>query len=304
MYFCFGIFFLLCCFFFLLQMHRRRRIIRRVCCMDPCEKLCILNDLLSPFGFSYQSAQDIVVSRLDAWQREFGYRTLFDRTARRFNMVFDCEPVYFDHDGATWRIEFWKGQYGLCTGAEIGVYKADKILTPEEYDTALFRSVGDDRLLRLGMQLSRCGEGLFFTRQKHWWLTGFRIGTFSEPDDLKLYLSVAFPDHAMLRSFLDGLRRAGYPDDSFCACSLTAAVSFTIPHAKQFRGLRARFAQSVNCLTVKLYRLITRPFTCTCDRLLYLYYFLPPVFRRMMRFRKNRRQRGKPWHKTGGKECP
>lgn len=303
MYFLFGILFLLCFFFFLLQMHRRRCIIRRVRCMNPCEKLCILNDLLSSFGFSYHPAQDIVTSCLDAWQREFGYRTLFDRTAPRFGMVFDREPFYFDYDGATWRIEFWKGQYGLNTGAEIGIYRADKILTPDQYNTALFRSIGDGQLLQLSMQLSRCGETLFFTRQKHWWLTGFRIGTFSEPDDLKLYLSIKFPNHAMLQSFLDSLRRSGYSSDSFCASALTAAVSFTVPHAKQFRGLRARFAQFCNCLTVKLYCLITRPFTATCDRLLYLYYFLPPVFRRILRFCKNRRQHGKIWSKSG-KECP
>lgn len=303
MYFCFGIFFLLCFFFFLLQIHRRRCIIRRICCMDPCEKLCLLNDLLSPFGFSYQPAQDIITSRPDAWQREFGYCTLFDRTAPRFHMVFDREPFYFDYDGATWRIEFWKGQYGLGTGAEIGVYRADKILPPDRYDTALFQSVDDGHLLQLGMQLSRCKESLFFTRQKHWWLTGFRIGTFSEPDDLKLYLSITFPNHAMLQSFLNSLRRNGYVSDSFCACGLTAAVSFTVPHANQFHGLRARFAQFCNCLTVKLYCLITRPFTATCDRLLYLYYFLPPVFRRILRFCKNRRMRGKAWHKNG-KECP
>lgn len=303
MYFCFGILFLLCFFFFLLQMHRRRCIIRRVRCMDPCEKLCLLNDLLSSFGFSYHPAQDIVTSCLDAWQREFGYCTLFDRTAPRFHMVFDREPIYFDYDGATWRIEFWKGQYGLNIGAEIGVYRADKILSPEQYDTALFQSVDNDHLLRLGMQLSRCGESLFFTRQKHWWLTGFRIGAFSEPDDLKLYLSVTFPNYVMLQRFLDALRRSGYSDDSFCSCSLTAAVSFTAPYAKQFRGPRARIAQFCNCMTVRLYRLITRPFTVTCDRLLYLYYFLPPVFRRMLHFRKNRRQCRKR-SKVYGKERP
>ena len=42
--------------------------------------------------------------------------------APRFQMVFDALPVYFDYQKKTWLIEFWKGQYGINTGAEIGIY--------------------------------------------------------------------------------------------------------------------------------------------------------------------------------------
>ena len=291
MYIGFGLFFLLCIFFFLFQLWRRHRIIKYIRCMDLCQKLCTLNGLLQPFGFSYRSDQDIVTSLRDAWQRSFGYCTLFDRTTSRFHMVFDCEPVYFDYKGRTWRIEFWKGQYGINTGAEIGIYHADQILLPHQYDTAHFHSADDHELLRLGMQLSLQDNSLFSTCQEHWWLTGFRVGQFSRPEDLKLYLSITFPAFLMLQSFLAGLQRSGYQTGSFCVCGLTISICFMAPHAKQYRTIRAHLSQWSNRLFVSLYRLVTRPFTTTPDRLLYLYYFLPVAFRRTLRLCKNRRKK-------------
>ena len=72
------------------------------------EKVYRLNCLLAPFGFEYQISQDIFVTRLDAWQRDYGYRSLYDRASPLLGMVFDCEPVYFDYQGKTWLLEFWK----------------------------------------------------------------------------------------------------------------------------------------------------------------------------------------------------
>ena len=62
----------------------------------------------------------------------------------RFQMVFDALPIYFDYRGRTWLIELWKGQYGINTGAELGIYHADKILSESEYKTALFTAAEDN----------------------------------------------------------------------------------------------------------------------------------------------------------------
>lgn len=106
---------------------RKRYAVKKVCTMSPAEKCEALNLLIQPFGYCYDSTQDIISSRNDAWQREFGYTTLFDKAAPWFNMVFDCLPVYFDYQDKTWLIEFWKGQYGINIGAEIGIYYADVV---------------------------------------------------------------------------------------------------------------------------------------------------------------------------------
>ena len=132
MYLFLGIVFLLLLLFFCINLWRRKRIIKKICSMCMLEKCDLLNELIGPFGYSYVSSQDLFTSRIDAWQRGFGYCALYDKAALRFNMIFDCLPVYFDYQGKTWLIEFWKGQYGINTGCEIGVYYADRILQDEE----------------------------------------------------------------------------------------------------------------------------------------------------------------------------
>ena len=78
--------------------------------MSTRAKCHLLDELLEPFGFRYMASQDIITSRIDAFQRKLGYCTLYDKTALTFHMVFDALPVYFNYHGRTWLIEFGKGQ--------------------------------------------------------------------------------------------------------------------------------------------------------------------------------------------------
>lgn len=292
MYLCFGIFFLCCIIFFVINHHRKKCIIRKICSMDLCEKVDTLNGILRPFGFFYCLGPDIITSSTDAWQREFGYCALFDRSASHFGMVFDCEPVYFDYQGRTWLIEFWKGQYGINTGGEIGIYCADRIIPPQQYDRTLFHSVTDEQMMSLSMTLFYKGKALFCIRQIHWWLTGFCVGRFCEPGDLTMKASVTFPNGCMLQAFVDSLMNTGYGDCCVFMCGPTVSFTFAVPYTRQHRcQLCCRIAQWNNRFFCWLYRFITRPFDCTLDRLLYLYYFLPAILRRMLRFRRNRRQK-------------
>ena len=75
-----------------------------------------------PPGFWYDPQQDIIFSRMDALQRKFGYAYGYDDSIFLINAVIDCEPIFFSFAGKTWMIELWKGQYGVMTGCEIGVY--------------------------------------------------------------------------------------------------------------------------------------------------------------------------------------
>ena len=131
MYIFFGIFILICIFFAVFFHRRRKRIIQKIRNMSPCAQKKLLDELMQPFGFLSCPQQNIITSDIDSWQRTFGYTRLFDYSAPHFKMVFDCEPVYFDYDNKTWLIEFWKGQYGISCGAEIGIYRADTILSPD-----------------------------------------------------------------------------------------------------------------------------------------------------------------------------
>lgn len=294
MYFLFGIIFALCIVFYIIHYCRKRQIIRKLCRMSFVEKCCLLNDLIQPFGFEYLPEQDIFTSTLDAWQREFGYQASFDRTAPHFNIVFDCEPVYFDYDDETWVIEFWKGQYGINAGGEIGIYHADRIVPPKQYKDTHFQSVSDEQLLPMRMELFSCGRSLFSIEHFHWWLTGFRMGEYCEPRDLEMQITMIFPNRDMLQSFWEGLLQTGYTKIQACTCNLMLSLTFSIPHTLQlsfFHRLFCKMAQCRNRLLCRLFQWITRPFSCTADRMLYLYYFLPFAFRRMVRFKKCRRSK-------------
>lgn len=290
MYLFVGILLLLCIFLFIFTFFRRKKMMARVCRMDKCEKICRLNELMKPFGFSYLPEQDIVTTTLDAWQREFGYCAFFDETAVHFNMVFDCEPVYFDYDGRTWLIELWKGQYGLNTGGEVGIYRADTLLNPGERKSAHFQSVPDSELLPISMELYRNGKKEFGLMRTHWWLTGFCVGKYSEPEELTMRVSITFPNEEMLRCFYEGLKNAGYGECDVCVGCRTIFFAVNTPHVRQPRRFvfgKGRWQQWKNLMFCHMFQFVTKPFRCTLDKILYLYFLLPGVFRRMLRFRRN-----------------
>lgn len=289
MYLLFGFFLILCMVFFLLNRHRKKCIIRKLCQMDTCEKIQILNGLAKPFGFAYFCREDIMTSTLDAPQRQFGYCSLFDLAAPRFQMVFDCEPIYFSYEDRTWLIEFWKGQYGINVGGEIGIYRADAVVLPGDRSSALFHSVSDEELLPLSMELYFRDRKLFAARERHWWLTGFWMGGFARPEELSMDCSVTFPNCRMLKSFVDGMMEAGYARCELSICNLTVTFRFSNPRSRQprtFRRILTWWADRKNRFFCRLYCRMTRPFSCTLDKLLYLYFFLPSACRHMLRLRR------------------
>lgn len=288
MYLLFGFLLFFCIVFFLLNHHRKKQILQKLCCMNDCEKIRILNSLAQPFGFSYLQQEDIITSTVNAWQRQFGYCGLFDKSAPRFHMIFDCEPIYFYWQGQTWLIELWKGQYGINTGAEIGIYKTEGLIPAEELSQTLFHSISDNELLPLSMELFCGEEKLFSVHGIHWWLTGFCMGRYSRRSDLGMKCAITFPDCCMMQSFAESLLHAGYKKKQLQFCNLTVSFCFTAPKTRQPRigCFPVWWAGCQNLLFCRLYRRITRPCSSTLDRILYLYYYLPAAFRHMLRLKR------------------
>lgn len=288
------LFALFCAFLF---WGRRRRLICGVCGFSLPEKLCRLQKLLAPFGFEYQLSQDVFISRTDAWQREYGYCRLYDEAAPGWGMLFDCEPVYFDYHGRTWLMEFWKGQYGIHIGAEAGIYQADDLLDPNKRAAAFFHTVSDAELPIFDLELYRGTVSIFHITRRHWWLAGFRMGTLAEPEMLSLRVSVTFPDREMQAAFLEGCKEAGISCRDLCVCGRNVSFTMRTPHASQPRihqPLISAWTRWRNRCFLRLYRAASAPFRCTCDRLLYLFGFLPFFPRRVLcrcqkkQFRKRR----------------
>lgn len=172
----------------------------------------IIEDLFVPMGNSYDEEQDIMYTRMDSWQREYGYCALYDKLAWILYMSIDCEPIYFEYNEKTWLIEFWKGQYSIATGCEIGIYVSDEIQVPSK--NLFFNAVDDDDMIEMGFILKKDGKVLFKREDKHWWLTGFRIGQYSNPANLTMDISLSFKNNEMLIAFVKSLKKIGYREIS------------------------------------------------------------------------------------------
>ncbi|MDO4311887.1 MAG: DUF4474 domain-containing protein [Eubacteriales bacterium] len=273
--------------------------------MPSRERCQLLNKIIHPFGYQYFPCEDVFVSTFDAWQREFGYAYSYDRLAPYFNMVFDSEPVYFNYKNRTWLIEFWKGQYGINTGAEIGIYCADEIVPVHHRKRELFHTVSDEDIPVFSMALYRRsavgGEELLNLSMSHWWLAGFCMGSFSNPDELYADICIQFPNCDMLCAFTDALIELGYDDCSLRICGSRICFSYQTaltPDSRCFiTSLVRQTAQWKNNLFCRIYLLAARPFCSTADRLIYLYFYAPLIFRRCLRLRKIRKH---PHHRQKG----
>ena len=152
-------------------------------------------------------------------------------------------------------IELWKGQYGLMTGCEIGVYNRspdsspiysflDAIIGKREPDSnpshnLFFDCASDNELLEMSFTLHRSGQTLFSRGpERHWWLTGFKWGELSNPDDLSMEVSLIFPNQDMAQPFIKALIDLGYRTPLVSGTSVR--FTFDRTHSLQPRNDPAR----------------------------------------------------------------
>ncbi|HYF83642.1 MAG TPA: DUF4474 domain-containing protein [Clostridia bacterium] len=186
-------------------------------------------------GYSYDPNQDIFYSNMDSWQRKMGYCRLYDEALAPLNMIIDCEPIYFEYGGKRWLIEFWKGQYGMTIGGEIGVYTTEgpDLNIPGFFDGTFYNCASNADRLYISYSLVKDGELLFRRKDRHWWLTGFKLGEFSEPSDLKMYLTITLKDAAMRKALVKGLMEAGYSKNEIFIDGTAVSLIFDEPHTPQ-----------------------------------------------------------------------
>lgn len=285
----------LACFVCLIYfLHRRKKSKRRVRGMPWEEKRRLLNELASPFGFMYIQEEDVFTGKIDAWQRKSGYEALFDKAAAHFHMIFDAFPVYFDYEGRTWLIEFWKGQYGINTGAEVGVYHADRIVPKEDREREHFEAVDDEEMPLISYCLEKKKKRMYCLKWNHWWLASFRMGEFSHPKDLQLMATLTFQNPQLAKSFYEGIQDSGWGENKFRLCCNEVHLRMDQSERHGFFGrLYRSFIQLQNKLCCLLYRFVTHPFDCTVDKLLFLYFLFPRCFRKMLRISAHGKRRHK-----------
>ena len=177
-------------------------------------------DGFSAAGFAYNSEKDIFYFTRNAWQKNFGYTHMYDVLAPIVRMIIDTEPVKFYYNNKNWLITFWKGQYGIVTGAEIGVYYTNQKKVNKR---TVYLPANDNDMLKMDLVLYKNGEVITRVSAKHWWLAIFKLGMFSNPKDLSMDINLTFPNKEMLGAFLKSFRKLGYKvndfkiiDNTFC----------------------------------------------------------------------------------------
>ena len=259
-------------------------------------KLSELNADLEPFGFLYDEKQDMVYSGMYPWQRELGYCRLYDRAALALNMAIQSEPIYFDYNNRRWLIEFWKGQYGMTTGAEVGIYVTDKedILVPGVFEGPFFDCVTDEERIPMQYFLYRDQRELLSRKELHWWLTGFDVGLFSKPKQLSMEIRLNFQNYGMLRAFLSGLKEAGYDEASYQVARTTVQLIFAEPKSKQpYRRMWVLYSlvQWWNRFYCAVFRSVTKDYIKTLDKIDYLRFLFPFMYRMITGFAKTKKRK-------------
>lgn len=270
-------------YLFILIKYRKNKIINKVRKTSITEKLLYINAALYPFGFEYDEEQDIVISRKNAWQKEFGYHDIYDINAPLLNIVMDCEPILFNYNNKDYRIELWKGQYGIATGAEIGIYIKNK-------DDNFYRGANRDEELEISFFLNK-NCLLLSRKEKSWWITGFEIGTYSKPKDLKMNIEIKFPNLEIQQSFIKGLNNIGYTNNKIINNGTYTYFEYCKPHNYQLNHnhiVIKLIAQLMNRFNCFIYRYTTRYFNNNIDRLTYLRYMLPNTYTKILNMSMSR----------------
>jgi len=255
------------------------------------ERLDELNQELKPFGFCYEPYQDIFFSLMHPWQRELGYCWLYDEASAAFSMIIDCEPITFEYNGRRWLIEFWKGQYGMTTGGEVGIYytSGPNLNVPGVFNGTFYHCVKDEDRINMSFAFRKNGNLLFTRSGYHWWLTGFKLGEFSKPSELSMDIELELYDKKMVTAFVNALRKAGYKDDEFYVQGIKVYIHFEDPHRPQPIS-RTSFTEFImqrnNESLCNAYKSLTEEYSDTLDKLVIVRNETPQMYSQIIHFGK------------------
>jgi len=174
-------------------------------------------------GYSYDIKQHIIYSNKTPIQRFFGFADSVDAAANPIlASAILCDPIYFYYGGKEYRLELWKGQYGIMAGCEVGLYYREPCVRGWDplgvinfYDDAKgtqkwYRSATDNDLIKVSYSFDADNENgsnekIEFVRDaKHWWTTGFKWGAKTSPTGPEMNITIEFKNEEMKNAFLTG----------------------------------------------------------------------------------------------------
>lgn len=210
-------------------------------------------DGFNALGFAYSEKKDVFYSTKNAWQKNFGYSHTYDVMAPIGAMIIDTEPIRFYYDNKNWLITFWKGQYGMTTGAEIGVYYTNDQVVNK---STLYMPAEKKDMLDMSFTLYRKNQFITEVHAKHWWLAVFKLGMFSKPKHLVMDAKITFNSEEQLQAFLTSFKKLRHKKKNYYVEGKTFIFHYKKPKT---RKVWTRFflleviMQHYNKRNVKLY---------------------------------------------------
>ena len=258
---------------------------------EESERVAELNKDLEPFGFAYDPNQDLFYSNMYAWQRDFGYCRLYDEACPPLSMIIDSESIRFDYNGKKYLIEFWKGQYGMTTGGEVGIYytTGPEVSIPGIFNGTFYYCVSDEDRIEMSFVFRKNGNLLFTRSGYHWWLTGFKLGEFSQPNELTMDITLTLDNKQMCDAFTKALKEAGYTNQEFTSRGRTVWIHFNTPHTKQpfsRTPLTTYIMQRNNESFCRAYQYLTHEYYDTLDKLEIVRNESPNMYRHILHMGK------------------
>ncbi len=174
------------------------------------------------FQYSYDYCGYYYANDKKSWQKEFGFARIYDYMAPYIGFEYDYERVFFTYDNQDFMVQFWKGQYLIGYGGEIGIYHRDADGLKRD-ENILYNAADAKYWPTMDMSLYyQKNEGdapedyeFMFRRpvDKYWWCTGFVPGMLRDndpADEIRLEAVITFRDDVMATAFADELGNLGF----------------------------------------------------------------------------------------------
>ena len=175
-------------------------------------------------GFIFDPYQFTIINQKPVFQWALGFNDLYDIFPWVVNVWADSIKSEFNYGGKDWRIQLWKGGYGVffATGGEIGIYNKPENVPGAHYACP----VSQDDWLYLNYSIYNKGEKLY-TRPSpymdtdngpYWWAPGYRILSlctdfYSSPrKNVVMDATITFKSAEMAQAFIGTLKAKGFTE--------------------------------------------------------------------------------------------
>ena len=181
----------------------------------------------------------------------------------------------------------------LTTGCEIGIYVIEEpdLDIPGVLKGPFYHSISNEKCLQTSFSLKKRIK--YSSREdKHWWLTGFKLGEFSEPSELNMDLLITLKNKKMLNAFVEALNKVGYSEKEITVNSNIGRLTFDKARMLQPITRMAEIDEIIqmkNELLCDKYKEITGPYNNLPDKTMVIKEKEPEIYENIINIDKSRK---------------